>query len=349
MRVVAEVGQTYGGGESVADDVERACAAVEAFAAAGAWAVKFQMVDPETIATRDAEPYWADATVSTQREAFACAPSLPYEGWAQIVECCNINEVVFLATPFDLDAVETLVTLDVEWVKIASGDITYTPLLDAVADAGLRVILSTGAASAWEIRNALRRLVVGGARSPVVMACSLVYPCPPETAWLSRITGLRRDLYRLGCEVGYSDHTTDTRTGYAAAAFGATMLEKHVTCWPDDPRCADNAMALTPEKFAEYVDHAEAGGWMHTSPSGGIGGPEAAARVGARRAGRWAVDIAAGDHVVAGDATYLRPCPPEAPRIEDVVGWLASERTLARDVRKGDLIVAEDFGPSEEM
>jgi sialic acid synthase SpsE len=299
--VIAEAGMTMEGSAGRARDL------VDAAADAGCWGFKVQLLKPERIAAAGAARYWSHGAAISQREVFARARPLPYEAWAEIAGYCGLRGVEFLATPFDLQAVDVLSEIGVRFVKIASGDLTYRALIERVAAHELPMILSTGAATHTEIRRTLSWLPNG---YPVVLlACTLAYPTDLDHAMLGRIEGIRRSgLIPQDWPVGYSDHTRSfVETPLAAAALGARLLEKHFTLGGDPDVVPDHDLALDPARMAEYVRMARLGWQMR---GGTVLAPIAAeipAWAGARRGVYAARTIRAGQTISPDDLDYLRP------------------------------------------
>lgn len=342
IEFIAEAGQTMRG------DVGRAVEMVDAFAEAGATHFKVQMLNPDTIATADAMSYWATGPSIGQRESFARNGVIPYDKWGPVKQACDDNAIGFIATPFDLDAVDALVDLDPAAVKIASGDITFVPLLRRVHDRfpdTTRVIVSTGAASWGEIEVAVDAL---WEKRVTWLACSLAYPCRLADARYGRIGWLQRELRATtGADyrVGYSDHTVEPYTGLYAALAGATVLEKHVTPNPGSDVVPDDAMGLGAEAFAAYVHYGNEGARLLGDHLERTADVELPAANGARRAARWACVPPVGSWPHAEDFTYLRPDPDGDGRSIYAAMHARDHRTpIARTVVAGEVVRAGDFG-----
>lgn len=332
VRVIAEFGQSHRG------DLGRAMEQAKVAKDAGCWAVKFQCFDPARIASKYARRYWSEhlGGSDSQLETFADNGMLSYLEWKTLASHCNDIGVGFMATPFDLEAVDTLEDIGVTTYKVASGDITYTSLLDKVGKTGKPVILSTGASYPQEVVRALRSL--WNTPQVTLLACTLSYPTATVDANLERIGWLRRSFPAYA--VGYSDHTLRTDTALAAVIAGARVLEKHCTLTQGgaeaDAGVPDDRMALSPGRLASYVAYAQLG--VDMLGQGGLAPVEAemAARAGARRSGYATRTILAGETVGADDVAWLRPCddhgfaPYEAAQI---VGRVAQS-----DVPAGDLV-----------
>lgn len=315
--------------------IERAMEMARSAREVGCWGFKVQLLKPETIAAPDAAKYWDDDFgTKDQREAFAAAGLIDYGAWAEAAQECRRIGLRFVATPFDLEAVEVLAPY-VDVYKIASGDITFRRLIDAVADKGKPVLLSTGASEADEIGRAYELLESAGCPT-VLLACSLVYPCPAEDANLARIKHLQS---LSGGQVGYSDHTKDCLTSLAAAACGAVVCEKHYTYYgaaEHGGQVADHDMALTPRLMEVYVDYAHRGARLRGEPELRMTSSERRAGMGARRAVRAARDLPAETILTEGDLIELRPAAP-GRRPADPWRWAELVgRKLAASVAAGE-------------
>jgi N,N'-diacetyllegionaminate synthase len=283
---------------------------------AGAWGIKTQLLRPETIATSDAPKYWDDDLGTTnQREAFSRAGLIGYGEWGAVREAARSRHLAFVATPFDLEAVDALEAIDVDAYKIASGDLLYVPLLKRVVETGRPIFLSTGAAWLDEVDTIIELMLRWDPSVRyrlIVLACSLVYPTPLMDANIGRIGRLRELFAERGwsqIRVGYSDHTTGVGVSREAAAAGAILLEKHYTYRDADGPVADHSMAVDPDGLAEVVREANAGARIYGDELIVPSEAEERARAGARRACYLTRSVEAGEYVLADDVRYLRPSP----------------------------------------
>lgn len=343
-RILAEAGQCMEG------SVERAVQMVHDAASVGAWGIKTQLLNPETIATASAAKYWDDdLDTTTQREAFTAAGLIDYDRWQPVRDAAKLRRIAFVATPFDLDAVNALEAINVDAYKIASGDLLYLPLLDAVCDTKRPIFLSTGAAWRDEIETVLEYLL---ARDPairyrlVLLGCSLVYPTPQRDANVGRVVALKELIAERGwspMRVGYSDHTTSTWTARDAAAAGALIVEKHYTYKNAVGPVADHGMAVDPDDLQLVVNAARRGASSYGDASLVPTDAEERARQGARR-GMWlARNVFAGDIVQLDDAVPLRPCPAGA--MPPDVWFTSAGSAVWRESRNaGEVVGQSDLG-----
>lgn len=135
-RVIAEAGVNHN------NSVDQAIELARAAARAGAWAIKFQLYKADSITVPDSPKYWEDEFgTKSQYETFQKSDKLGYEEYGEVAAACTEAGIAFFATPFDLPAVDALEAIGAPLYKIASADITYRPLLEAVAATGKPVLL----------------------------------------------------------------------------------------------------------------------------------------------------------------------------------------------------------------
>ena len=176
---------------------------------------------------------------------FQCLPNLPQQWMPELKACANAGGIDFLATPFDLEAVAYLDELDVPAIKIASVEIVRLDLIKAAAETGRPLILSTGMATWTEIEDALEV-----ADEVALLQCTTAYPSYPAQANLNAMAAMHE---HYGVAVGLSDHTKGLAVPIAAAALGASVIEKHFT---HDRKAEgpDHPFALEPDMLATMVD-----------------------------------------------------------------------------------------------
>lgn len=248
--VIAEGGVNHNG------RLDRALRLADAAADAGADAFKVQVFRAEELAAAHAPPagYQRRAGAVSQREMLRSL-ELSDADLLNLSEHCRRRKLLFLATPFGTGDVQRAAAAGVSAIKIASTDLTNTPLLHAAGRTGLPLIVSTGAATEEEIRAAvayLERLDVRGRL--VLLHCVSSYPTPLESANLRAIASLEA---AFGLPCGFSDHTLSEQAGAWAVAAGACVLEKHLTLdrGADGP---DHALSLDPAGLREYVSQVRA-------------------------------------------------------------------------------------------
>jgi N,N'-diacetyllegionaminate synthase len=216
IQIIAEIGSVHDG------SFGNALKLIEAASIAGADAVKFQthIAEAESITSAPTPSYFSNES----RIAYFKRTSFTLEQWSCLASHALDNGVTFLSSPFSLEAVELLEEIGIAAYKIPSGEVSNIPLLTRIASTGKPVLLSSGMSSWDELDLAVG--TVKDACPTTVMQCTSAYPCPPEKVGLNV---LREMQQRYLLPIGFSDHTLGMSAPIAAAALGATVIEKHFT------------------------------------------------------------------------------------------------------------------------
>jgi N,N'-diacetyllegionaminate synthase len=244
--IIAEAGVNHNGDLGLA--MEMARVAKEC----GADAVKYQTAVPELVISVFApKAQYQKQTTGDKESQLEMVRKLhfDFEGHRKLKEYCDSIGILYLSSPFDIPSVEFLATLDLPCMKVPSGEITNYPYLVAVAKTGLPVILSTGMSVPEEIDAGMKVLREHGAGEITLLHCNTEYPTSYEDANLGAMLWLRD---HFGCPVGLSDHTRGYECDVAAAALGATVIEKHFTL-DKNMEGPDHKASLEPRELADMV------------------------------------------------------------------------------------------------
>lgn len=245
--IIAEAGVNHNG------SLQKALKMVDVAARAGVDYIKFQTFKAEKLVTAQSATAQyqknncnADSQLDMLRQL-----ELTDRDFVTIASHCRERGVGFLSTPFDMESLEMLCNLGMDYIKIPSGEITNFPFLDAIASKGIPVILSTGMSTIGEIRMAAERLGHGGLPqdSLILLHCTTEYPAPLIDVNLLAMKGMEREL---GLPCGYSDHTQGIVVPVAAAALGAAVIEKHFTL-SRLLKGPDHAASLEPDELRKMV------------------------------------------------------------------------------------------------
>jgi N,N'-diacetyllegionaminate synthase len=217
--IIGEVAQSHDGSLGMAH------AFIDAIANAGADAIKFQTHIAAAEST-PAEPWRVKFSRQDKtRYDYWKRMEFSEEQWHGLKKHADEKGLLFLSSPFSLEAVELLNRVGVAAWKIASGEVNSSPMFERMVKTGLPFLLSTGMSTFEEIDQAVRQ--IQNADLPLaVMQCTSAYPCPPEKVGLN-LLGLFRERYQ--CAVGLSDHSGTIYPGLAAVTLGIDLLEVHVT------------------------------------------------------------------------------------------------------------------------
>lgn len=215
--VIAEAAQIHEGSLGIA------MAFIDAAVDSGADAVKFQTHFAGAESTLD-EPW---------RVKFSRQDNLRYDYWKRIeftneqwntlAAYAKKKKIMFLSSPFSIDAVNILDEIGMPIWKIASGEILNTELLKRIWKTRKPILFSTGMCVLKELDAAVRETRLRNIPFGVFQ-CTSEYPCLPQHWGLNMIHEFRK---RYNCPVGFSDHSGEIYAGLAAAAMGADFIEVH--------------------------------------------------------------------------------------------------------------------------
>ena len=276
--IIAEAGVNHNG------SLERAIQMVDVAKECGADIVKFQTFSADKLARKDAQlaeyQKTCDGDTRSQWDLLK-GLELSHGEFAALRDHCKKIGIGFLSTGFDLDELAFLIDeLHIPLVKVASGDLTFAPMLFEAGLSGLPVILSTGMADLDEIEQALKFIAVGvGVHAGVlevetlptaenltrawsdervqalmksrvtVLHCTTQYPAEFDILNLKAIEVIAE---RFGLPVGYSDHSLGTLASVLAVGLGATVIEKHFTL-DKTMEGPDHSASLDPAELASLV------------------------------------------------------------------------------------------------
>lgn len=215
--LIAEVGSVHDG------SLGNALSLVDAAAACGVDAVKFQTHLPEAETLSDA-PTPSFFRGESRFEYFR-RTGFDRDEWCSIRNRCRERGVEFMSSPFSEEAVELLEEVGVERYKIPSGEVTNLPMLDSIARLGKPILLSSGMNSWGEIDAAVARIRAHHDLL-TVLQCTSAYPCPYGRVGLNVMLEMGK---RYEVPFGLSDHTLTNYASFAAVTLGATVIERHFT------------------------------------------------------------------------------------------------------------------------
>jgi len=244
--IIAEAGVNHNG------KIELAKKLVDVAAAAGADAVKFQTFKAENTVCSNAckADYQLETTNQDESQLEMLKKlELTAQMHEQLIDYCGQKEIMFLSTAFDRESLCYLMELGLPVIKIPSGEITNYPLLREAGKAKKKIILSSGMSTLNEVKDAVQVLREYGSDDITVLHCNTEYPTPYCDVNLQAMLTLREEL---GIPVGYSDHTRGIEIPIAAAALGATVIEKHFTL-DRNMEGPDHKASLEPDELRAMI------------------------------------------------------------------------------------------------
>jgi len=226
----------------------------------GCNAVKFQKRNVDSMTTKDVldKPFHLYPSLGQTYREVRENLELNIDDYERLIILSELLDLDFIVTPFDLDSLKFILTLNVSGIKIASHSLTDIPLLEEIAKIDLPVILSTGMCNAKDIHLAVDVLTQNFERKKesknelVILHCISQYPLSVEFANLSFIKELK-DMYG-DFRIGFSDHENGIVLAPVAIAMGAEILEKHITL-DRTLEGFDQQMSLDYYLLSEYISN----------------------------------------------------------------------------------------------
>jgi len=199
-------------------DLTRCLEMIDVAAEVGCSAIKFQLFRVDSLF---APEILENSPEHRQRREW----ELPLEFIPRIAERCRDAGIRFGCTPFYLEAVDDLEPY-VDFLKIASYEILWTPLAARCAAIGKPVMISTGMARFSEVEAAVAAVRAQGNRDLSLLHCVSGYPVPVSECNLAAIGTLRK---RFNCPTGWSDHSAEPAVILRAVhRWRADLVEFHL-------------------------------------------------------------------------------------------------------------------------
>ena len=171
----------------------------------------------------------------------------------EIFDYARSKKIQIFSTPFDLNSVKFLESLNVDLYKIASMDIVNLPLIKEVAQTGKPVILSCGMSTLGQVEEAVNTIQRENNNNLMLLHCNSSYPASPEEMNLSVIQTLKNNF---NIPVGLSDHTFGISVSKIAITLGADIIERHFTI-DRSMEGPDHILSSEPKEMGELVEAAK--------------------------------------------------------------------------------------------
>jgi len=324
VMLIAEIGNNHEGNFNLAQDM------IKMAADSGADAVKFQT-------------FCASRYVTTQdKKRFEQLKKyeLSYNQFELLAHTAEKNGLIFLSTPFDIESADALEPF-VPAYKISSGDNTFWPFINHIAQKGKPVILSTGLTTMSELEKAVSIIsnnspVKNIKDALVLLHCISAYPADSKDLNLLSIQYLKDhfDVF-----TGYSDHAMGIDSCLAAVGLGARVIEKHFTYKKDGQTFKDHLLSANPEEFKEMASKTRAIEKMIGTYQKQPIEAESPLFIAARRSIAARQDIPKGTRLDRSHIVWVRPGNGFKPGEEDLV----IGRTLNKDIQAGTVFFEKDF------
>jgi pseudaminic acid synthase len=244
--IIGEIGSNHN------RDYNEAIRLIDIAKASGCDAVKFQTYKADTLYSiytpRLSEMEGRTKPAETPYEVIKRI-EMPWEWHGKLADYCKQQDILFLSSPFDEEAVNVLESVNVAAYKVASYELVHLPLLRYIAQTGKPMILSTGNTGLGDIETALETIYKENNNQVILLHCVSQYPAQYSDINLRAIETLK---LAFNVPIGFSDHTEDAISAIGAVALGACVLEKHITLDKSQPG-PDHPFSLEPAELKEFV------------------------------------------------------------------------------------------------
>ena len=247
--IIAEAGVNHNGSMEIAKQL------IDAAADAGADYVKFQKFKTENLVSKTAKKanYQQENMPEASETQFEMLKKLELsaEQHDELIAYCKQKSIRFLSTAFDLESIDLLNKLQLDFFKIPSGEITNLPFLKKIGSLKKNVIISTGMCIMSEINDAIETLNKAGTEKNkiTILHCTTDYPTAMEDV---NLNAMKNIATHFNLQVGYSDHTLGIEVPIAAVAMGASIIEKHFTLDKTLPG-PDHKASLEPNELKAMI------------------------------------------------------------------------------------------------
>lgn len=232
--VIAEAGVAHFGDMKLAEEL------VDLASNAGADVFKTQIFDVDVMISKYA-PEWKDRLRPR---------NLNFDQVAALKDLCEKKGLIFITTAHDESRIEWLKKLNVDAIKVGSGEKTNHPFIEQLSSLKKPMIISTGMCNDDDVKGILRAVENGGGSETALLHCVTSYPVPHDQINLNSMNTLSK--YFNG-PIGYSDHSTDGLPIIAAVAKGAKVIERHITILKNVPNAQDWKVSSDPDDFPKLV------------------------------------------------------------------------------------------------
>jgi N,N'-diacetyllegionaminate synthase len=246
--IIAEAGVNHNGSLNLAKKL------ILAASKANADYIKFQTYNPEDMVRRNTSlAKYQKKNLKNKISQYDLLKryQLKKKYYKILIQFSKQNNIKFLSSPFDIDSINFLNKLNLDFIKIPSGEIDNFFYLKNIAKLNKKLILSTGMSNIKEIENAINLLTKFGTKRKNInlLHCHTDYPSEPQNLNLKAIQTLKK---KFKLNVGYSDHSVGIEAPIIAVSYGSKIIEKHLTLDKSFPG-PDHSSSLEPFEFKKMV------------------------------------------------------------------------------------------------
>lgn len=254
--IIGEIGQNHNGSVDIAKLITELCSRPIVESDFG---ISLKPIDAVKLTKRDLKEELSDSqmnrvydtpnsfgrTYGEHREFLELSDEEHYE----VYKYAKSRGLDFVETLCSVGCLSLLNLFQPDFLKVASRDLTNLPLLAAMAETQIPMILSTGMAGKKELDDALE--VITKSHSNIsILHCVSEYPTHPDNLNLNTIKFLQNNYPDYS--IGFSDHTIGIAAPTVAVGMGAKIIEKHITI-DRNMKGTDQAGSLGPDGVYRMV------------------------------------------------------------------------------------------------
>ena len=240
--IIGEIGINHNGDMAICKQL------IDVAKDAGAACVKFQKRDINQVYTQEFLDSPRESQWGTTQRNQKLGLEFGAEQYQEIEDYCKSKNIEWFASAWDVNSQKFLRQFNLKYNKVASAMIVHIELLKEIASEGKHTFISTGMTTYDDIQTAVDIFRKADCSFELMHTVS-TYPMKDEDANLNMIKTLRK---KFNCNVGYSGHEVGLAVSYAAAALGATSLERHITL-DRSMYGSDQSASVEPAGFKQLV------------------------------------------------------------------------------------------------
>lgn len=251
IKIIFEAGPTHNGFKSAKKLIFYS-------ALAKADAIKFQIIDADEIMPDknikiEYKYYLKKKLVSKESSINKLLKNrmLSYDKWKKLKLYCDDLGIEFMATVGSEKDINFLKKLNCKEIKISSGDLNYTYLVEKAAKSGMGLHIDTGGGNLSEIKKTVRLIRKFKNKNIVIHHCPPGYPTNHKDINLNILKALKKEFKT---KIGFSDHSPGPDISLLAAkSKNVDIIEKTIT-ENKYTKSIEHAMSLEIHELQKFVN-----------------------------------------------------------------------------------------------
>lgn len=209
--VIAEAGVSHFG------SLKKAYKLIDIAVKANADAIKFQLFKTENLYSRIEGLKWFKRMKSRE---------MSYENYEKLINYSKKKNILLFSTAHDEESLDFLIKTKQKFFKVGSGELYNWSFIEKIASLKLPVILSVGMYELNDICKVVEIFKKKKNKNLAILYCTTAYPTSPNDIDLSYIKKIKEKFKLIS---GYSDHTKGFHIPLLSLAYGAKIIEKHIS------------------------------------------------------------------------------------------------------------------------